>query len=155
MRTRTASTHCSDGRGEKNLSVVLLSVLSLSTHNANTQAVIRKVDMRIMAWVFVMYFSLGLDRFNIGSAVSDNMLGDLKLSTDDYNLGSTLNKVDRCLQISRFEVLTQPNPALLLDCGAALTAHLETHRYVCSCPVHMPSLIFHPRAGPLDSNTGL
>lgn len=46
-----------------------------------------------MVWVFIMYFSLGIDRFNISSALSDNMLGDLKMNTNDYNLGTTLNRV--------------------------------------------------------------
>lgn len=37
-----------------------------------------------------MFFSLQLDRGNINQALSDNMLDDLKMNTNDYNTGQTI-----------------------------------------------------------------
>ena len=37
-----------------------------------------------------MFFALQLDRGNITQALSDNMLGNLKLNTNGYNTGQTI-----------------------------------------------------------------
>jgi hypothetical protein len=37
-----------------------------------------------------MFFSLQLDRGNISQALSDNMLTDIGVSTNDYNTGQTI-----------------------------------------------------------------
>ncbi|RVD87829.1 uncharacterized protein DFL_002037 [Arthrobotrys flagrans] len=51
---------------------------------------VRKIDWKICSWACLMFFALQLDRGNIGQALSDNMLGDLKLNTDDFNTGQTI-----------------------------------------------------------------
>uniref|UniRef100_A0A8H8CQE0 Uncharacterized protein n=1 Tax=Psilocybe cubensis TaxID=181762 RepID=A0A8H8CQE0_PSICU len=52
--------------------------------------VLRKIDIRIMLWAFIMFFSLELDRSNLSQANADNILNDLGLSTNDFNLGNIL-----------------------------------------------------------------
>lgn len=55
-----------------------------------SQTVVRKIDFRIMIWASIMFFSLDLDRGNISQANTDNFLEDLKITTNDFNLGNTL-----------------------------------------------------------------
>jgi hypothetical protein len=43
-----------------------------------------------MSWAFIMFFCLDLDRTNINIANADNFLDDLGMTTDDFNLGTTL-----------------------------------------------------------------
>ncbi|KZS87404.1 MFS general substrate transporter [Sistotremastrum niveocremeum HHB9708] len=54
------------------------------------KAVVRKIDWKIMTWVAFMFFSLNIDRGNLSQANTDNFLGDLGLSTNDFNLGNTV-----------------------------------------------------------------
>ena len=43
-----------------------------------------------MLWVWIMFSSLDLVRRNVNRAVSDNLLGDLHVNTNDYNTGQTI-----------------------------------------------------------------
>ncbi|KAI0264759.1 allantoate permease [Gloeopeniophorella convolvens] len=54
------------------------------------QALIRKIDWKVMLWAAVSFSALNLDRGNLSQANSDNFLGDLHLSTDDFNWGNSI-----------------------------------------------------------------
>ena len=69
---------------------------------AEEVAVVRKCDLRVCAWACVMFFGLQLDRGNISNALTDNFLGDLGLTTDDYNNGSTIQHL--CFLAAEFPV---------------------------------------------------
>ncbi|KAF9486413.1 MFS general substrate transporter [Pholiota conissans] len=55
--------------------------------------VVHKIDIRIMIWACIMFFALDLDRTSISQANSDNMFGDLGMTTNDFNLGNTVFRV--------------------------------------------------------------
>ncbi len=51
---------------------------------------VRKIDLKICTWVCLTFFALQLDQDNIAQALTDNMLPDLGLTTNDYNYGQTI-----------------------------------------------------------------
>ncbi|KAH7329788.1 major facilitator superfamily domain-containing protein [Rhizoctonia solani] len=58
---------------------------------AEERCLVRKVDKRIMVWCCVMFFALQLDRGReYFAALSDNLLKDLGLNTNDYNNGQMI-----------------------------------------------------------------
>ncbi|KAH7910952.1 allantoate permease [Hygrophoropsis aurantiaca] len=54
------------------------------------QALVRKVDWKIMAWAAISFSALNLDRSNVNQANSSTFLPDLGLTTDDFNLGNSV-----------------------------------------------------------------
>lgn len=52
--------------------------------------VLWKIEWNVLLWACIMFMALNMDRGNISQALSDNMLNDLGLTTNDYNLGQTI-----------------------------------------------------------------
>ncbi|KAJ5791871.1 uncharacterized protein N7518_008882 [Penicillium psychrosexuale] len=52
-----------------------------------------KTDWRIFLWILVMFFGLNLDRGNLGNAAADNLLDDLKITTNDYNNAQNMYRI--------------------------------------------------------------
>ncbi|EWZ49351.1 putative transporter [Fusarium oxysporum f. sp. narcissi] len=51
---------------------------------------VRKIDFRICLWAWVMFLSLDFHRRNINRAISDNMLPEVGMNTNDFNYGQTI-----------------------------------------------------------------
>ncbi|QSZ33005.1 hypothetical protein DSL72_002590 [Monilinia vaccinii-corymbosi] len=58
--------------------------------------VVRKTDL------YLLFFGLQLDRGNVSNALTDNLLKDLKLTSDDYNNGNTIQLM--CFLTAEFPV---------------------------------------------------
>ncbi|QEU59480.1 hypothetical protein KDRO_B07520 [Kluyveromyces lactis] len=52
-----------------------------------------KNDWYVTFWTFIMFTALDFDRSNIAQALSDDLLTDLNLTTNDYNTSNTINLV--------------------------------------------------------------
>ncbi|KAL4771334.1 major facilitator superfamily domain-containing protein [Aspergillus nidulans var. acristatus] len=52
--------------------------------------IVRKIDARVCTFACVTFFALQLDRGNIGNALADTLLQDLRMTTNDYNTGQTI-----------------------------------------------------------------
>lgn len=57
------------------------------------RSLLRKIDLKILLWVLVMFFGLNIDRGNLSLAIAGNLLPDLKLSTNDYNNAQNMYRV--------------------------------------------------------------
>ncbi|KAK1750132.1 major facilitator superfamily domain-containing protein [Echria macrotheca] len=51
---------------------------------------VRKIDLRIMVWAWIMFCALDMHRRNINRAISDNMLPEIGMDTNDFNYGQTI-----------------------------------------------------------------
>lgn len=84
--------------------------------------VVRKVDFYLLSWICLMFFGLQLDRGNISNALTDNMLPDLGLNTNDYNNVRHFLKVqDRTYS----HLLGYHGAASLLPCGRVPSPALD------------------------------
>ncbi|KAL0958114.1 hypothetical protein HGRIS_000283 [Hohenbuehelia grisea] len=58
--------------------------------NREEKALVRKIDWKVMLWAAISFSALNLDRGNLSQANTDNFLPDLKMTTNDFNLGNTV-----------------------------------------------------------------
>ena len=52
--------------------------------------IVRKIDWHVCTWACIMFWAMNIDRKDLVQAVSDNMLEQLNLSTNQYNYGNTI-----------------------------------------------------------------
>ncbi|MCJ1252070.1 hypothetical protein MMC30_009308 [Trapelia coarctata] len=64
--------------------------------------VVRKTDLYLLSWICLMFFGLQLDRGNLSNALTDNLLADLHMTSDDYNNGTTIQLL--CFLAAEFPV---------------------------------------------------
>lgn len=57
---------------------------------AEEKKIIRKLDYRVALSACIMFIGLQVDRGNLQQAVADNLLDDLGLNTNDYNIGNQI-----------------------------------------------------------------
>ncbi|CEI65486.1 putative transporter [Fusarium venenatum] len=63
---------------------------SFTWTESEEKKLIRKIDFRICLWAWVMFLSLDFHRRNINRAISDNMLPEIGMNTNDFNYGQTI-----------------------------------------------------------------
>jgi MFS family permease len=63
---------------------------NFSWDKAEEKRLVRRLDWRICTWACLMFFALQLDRGNIVQALSDGMLVNLNITSNDYNYGQMI-----------------------------------------------------------------
>lgn len=69
---------------------------------AEERRVVWKTDLLLLTVLCLMFFGLQLDRGNLSNALTDNLLKDLGLTTNDYNNGTTIQLV--CFLAAEFPI---------------------------------------------------
>ena len=64
--------------------------LDIESHSINERALIRKLDLRLLPGVTILYLLSFLDRANVGNAKVEGLDKDIHMSSDQYLTGLTL-----------------------------------------------------------------
>ncbi|CAI4217779.1 unnamed protein product [Parascedosporium putredinis] len=93
---------------------------------AEEKRIIQKLDWHVCLWACTMFFALQVDRGNLTQAVSDNMLEDLGLNTNDYNYGNTIFLAS--FLVAELPPNSYPKPSDLTDGSRSKYAYGRVHR---------------------------
>lgn len=61
--------------------------------NKEEKVLVRKTEWKVTFWAFFVFVAVDLDGGSMSQANADNLLDDLDLSTNDMNLGKTINLI--------------------------------------------------------------
>jgi hypothetical protein len=92
------------------------------------KAVVRIIDFRVLLVACIAFASLNLDRNNLSAANSAGILPDLGLTTNDFNLATTLFRISFLVSITANLRLCLSSSFLPSVRGAARPAPFEGHR---------------------------
>jgi sugar phosphate permease len=143
MGSRTGSASPSDENNEKGVAQIRHhegihdpdAGLSDAERAAIDKKLLRKLDMKLIPWLTLLYLVSFLDRTNIGNAKIDGLLDDLKMSGPQYNASLSIFFVSYAL----FEPLTnvllkrlKPSifiPAIMVAWGIVMTLMGVVHNF--------------------------
>ncbi|KAH7041593.1 alternative sulfate transporter [Microdochium trichocladiopsis] len=81
------------------------------------KALVRKIDGIVLSLLMICFFAFQLDRANAGNALTDNFLGDVGITQDQFNIGSQLlNAGIVLLEIPSNIILYRVGPKLWIGC---------------------------------------
>lgn len=81
-----------------NVEVAAIEDVQNSPKTQLQRSVVRKLDLTILPMVAVMYLFNSIDRSSLGNAITDTLLQDLHMTTDQYTVrkSKALSFTQRC-----------------------------------------------------------
>ncbi|KAF2720626.1 MFS general substrate transporter [Polychaeton citri CBS 116435] len=109
--------------------------LSVDERARNEQKLLRKLDLKLIPWLSLLYLLSFLDRTNIGNAKIDGLIPDLHMSTGEYNASLSIFFVSYAFVEPLTNVLLKrfrPSvfiPAIMVVWGIVMTTMGLTHNF--------------------------